>query len=58
MKTASWSELAAVLGGFAPLTGEIFPPYDTSRLEIGMLEIFTPLTLAEYMEAFGVAADT
>ena len=58
MKVASLSELAAVRGGFAPLTGEIYPPYDTRRLDICMLEIFTPLSLAEHMDAYGVMADT
>ncbi len=58
MKVVSLSELAAVKGGFAPLTDEIYPPYDTRRLDIGMLEIFTPLSLAEHMDAYGVMADT
>ncbi|MBP7142162.1 MAG: hypothetical protein KBA71_09670 [Opitutaceae bacterium] len=57
MKTATFPELAAVHGGFEPLTSDIFPPYDTRRLDVGMPEIFTPSTLVEHMDAFGIAAD-
>ncbi|MBE7540443.1 MAG: hypothetical protein LC114_08445 [Bryobacterales bacterium] len=57
MKAVPMSDLAAIHGGFAPLNDELFPPGISPRADLGVREVFTPYSMGEFLEAYGLVAD-